>query len=135
MSEIRGRLQEEIEKSLDERSDLTAGSEERQRHDQSIVNMVDALNRDLKLDYEDYAEERRLTHETKVQEATLTQQAAIAKEENRTNKLKAMVQIGGLCLGGGLALLVRRDEKEGAYTEGAVSDVPKFMKLFSFLGK
>ena len=135
MSELRGRLMEEINTSLDERSDLTPGSEERQRHDQSIVNMVDALNRDLKLDYDDYAEERRLTHDTEVKNAELKQQAEIAAEEQKSSRLKTVVQIGGLVLGGGLALLVRNDEKEGAYTEGAVSDVPKFVKLFSFLSK
>ena len=135
MSEIRGRLIEEINCSMDERSKLTPGSEERQRQDQSIVNMVDALNRDLKLDYDDFAEERRLEFEKNVEEAKLNVQSDIAAAENKTSKLKVAAQIAGLVLGGGLALMVRNDEKDGAYTEGAVSDVPKFMKLFSFLGK
>lgn len=135
MSEIRGRLLEEINNSMDERSDLKAGSEERQRHDQSIVQMVDALNRDLKLDYDDFAEERRLNYEKIVKEAELTQQKEIAEGEQKTSKLKTVAQIAGLALGGGLALLVRSDEKEGVYTEGQVSNVGKFLKMFSFLGK
>lgn len=135
MSEVRDRLMEEINVSLDERFKLEPGSEERQRHDQSLVNMVDALNRDLKLDYDDYAAERQIAHETNVKQAELEQQSKIAAEEQKSSRLKTVVQIGGLVLGGGLALLVRNDEKEGAYTEGAVSDVPKFMKLFSFLSK
>ena len=135
MSDVRDRLVDEINVSLDERSNLEPGSEERQRHDQSIVNMVDALNRDLKLDMDDHAEVRRLSHETNVKNAELKQQSEIAAEEQKSSRLKTIVQIGGLALGGGLALLVRSDEKDGAYTEGAVSDVPKFMKLFSFLSK
>lgn len=135
MSEVRGRLMEEINTSFDERSELKAGSEERQRHDQSIVNMVDALNRDLKLDYDDFAEERRIEHDTQVKNAELAQQANIAAEEQKTSRLKTIVQIGGLCLGGGLALLVRSDEKDGAYTEDSVKSIPSFMKLFSFLSK
>jgi len=135
MSEVRDRLMEEINVSLDERNKLEPGSEERQRHDQSLVNMVDALNRDLKLDKDDYAAARQIAHETNVKQAELEQQSKIAAEEQKSSRLKTVVQIGGLVLGGGLALLVRNDEKEGAYTEGAVSDVPKFMKLFSFLSK
>lgn len=135
MSEVRGKLIEEINTSFDERSDLTPGSEERQRHDQSLVSMVDALNRDLKLDYDDYAEERRLEYDKIVKTAELAQQKEIAKEEQKTSKLKTVAQIAGLALGGGLALLVRSDEKEGVYTEGQVSNVGKFLKMFSFLGK
>ena len=107
MSEIRGKLLEEINKSLDERSTLDPGSEERQRHDQTTVSMIDALNRDLKLDYDDFSEERKLEYDKIVKEAELTQQKEIAVAEQKTSKLKVGAQIAGLVLGGGLALMVR----------------------------
>ena len=132
MSEVRGRLMEEINASFDERSELKAGSEERQRHDQSIVQMVDALNRDLKLDYDDYAEERKLNYDKLVKETELAQQKEIADGEQKVSKWKVGAQIAGLVVGGGLALLVRKDEKDGLYTEGQVSNVSKFLKMFSF---
>lgn len=128
MSELRGRLVEEIERSLDERSKLDAGSEDRARHDKVLIEMYDIYERDLKLDYDDYAEERRLKSEMEKTELEVAQKSEQAAEEGKHSKWKNILYGVGLGVGAALSLLARRDEKEGFIIDDKVSFFDKFKK-------
>lgn len=129
MSEIRGRLADEINTSLDERSNLEPGSEERARHDKALVDLYEVYERDLKLDYDDYSEERRVDFEKEKYMAELEQKDRQVAEESKHSKWKNILKGAAIVVGTIMTGVKIIEEKDGLILDDAFRIGDKFEKF------
>lgn len=129
MADIREYLEEEIVNLCDERSKFDEKTvKEQVQHDKNLVGMFDAYTDLVKFEVESESERRRLEFEKEKMTAEIDQK----KDEIKKRTMVDWVKTGlyGLGTGAGvvLALLARRDEREGFISDDKIPFFDKFRR-------
>lgn len=128
MANINEYLENKIIDLCDERDKFEAGSKERVQHDKNLVGMFDAYNESLKLEQSEESEKRTLEYEKEKYLAEIEQKDREAKKKNVVEWVKTVLYGFGLVGGGALALLARKDERDGFIVDDKISFFDKFKK-------
>lgn len=126
-NELKNRMEEEILELCDERENIK-DLEGKIKYDKNITEMFKAYNDRLKLDYDDCSEGRRLEHEKDKYLAEIQQKNNEIEKKTKVDMVKNVIYGLGTAAGIGLAMLGRKDEREGFLTEDKIKLFDKFFK-------
>ena len=115
-----------IETMVDERKKFESGSKELIQHDSNIVDMFNAYHDLVKLECDVNSETKKLEQEKNLKTAELEQRSEEVNKKTKAEWGKTIVTGGATVFGVILALLSRKDEREGFLVD---DKIPFFDKL------
>lgn len=115
-----------IETMIDDREKFDKGSKELVQHDKNLVDMFDAYHSMLKLEADVKTETRKMEQEKELKTSEITQKSEEVKKKTAAEWGKTIVTGVATIAGVGLALLSRKDEREGFLVD---DKIPFFDKL------
>lgn len=115
-----------IETMVNDRTKFERGSKELVQHDKNLVEMFGAYHDMVKLECDVNSEMKRMEQEKILKTAEITQKSEEVKKKTMADWGKTIVTGVATVAGVGLALLSRKDEREGFLVD---DKIPFFDKL------
>ena len=121
--------EEIIETMIDDRKKFEPGSKDLVQHDKNIVEAFKAYQSTVKLESDIQLEQQKMEHEKDMQKSDIEQKNAEVKKKTMAEYAKTGAGVLATIAGFGLALLSRKDEREGFITDNQTNLFERFRKM------